>query len=229
MTATVAIVVVLLTGACQDRTGTNKWARPATTTPPSPPPSPSVSWTGYTPAGNVCLADLSPLNPIAAIDRDKRDKPSQRHEFQYEFRSCVLQRWLKGDRNNIGDRWYSLRLQATYFPDGTQENVVGEYIDAQLKSAREPSHIRGGKDGPPISGLGQRAHQMSGQDPLSGAGDPYFYLLARNENLVLEVSLGIHPFGLGGNPPPRFAGDVPSLLQSFAHANLTKLRTLPGS
>jgi hypothetical protein len=225
MTA-VAIVAALLTGACQQRTDTNTNEKPApVATPPSP--SPSVSWTGYRPAGNLCLADLTALNPIAAIDRDKRDKPSQRHEFDYEFRSCVVQRWLKGDRNPVGDRWYSLRVQAAYFPDGTQEDNVGRYIDAQLKAAREPYHIRNVKDGPSIGGLGQRAIQMSGQDPTSGAGDPRYYLLVRNENMVLEVSLGIHPFGLSGNPPPRFAGDVPSVLQSFARANLAKLRSLP--
>lgn len=221
----VAIVAALLTGACQHRTDTTKTTPPVTT----PSPSPTVSWTGYKPADNLCLADLTPLNPIATVDRDKRDKPSQRHEFKYEFRSCGMQRWWKGDRNNVGDRWYSLNLKATYFPDGTQEDYIGKYIDAQLKDAREPFNIRNAKDGPSISGLGQRAHQMSGQDPLSGAGDPQHYLLVRNENLVLEMTLGIHPFGLGGNTPPRFTGDVPSLLQSFASANLTKLRALPAS
>ncbi|WP_203915517.1 hypothetical protein, partial [Rhizocola hellebori] len=190
----------------------------------------------YRPAGNLCLVDLTALNPIAAVDRDKDDKPKQQQEFNaesqqtlrgYEFRGCVMQRWLKGDRNDVGDRWYSLRVQATYFPDGTQEDKVNRHIDAQLKAAREPGHIRNVKDGPSIGGLGQRAIQMSGQDPISAAGDPQYYLLVRNENLVLEVSMGIHPFGLKGNPPPRFVGDPPSLLQSFALANLTTLRSLP--
>jgi hypothetical protein len=220
--------VALLTGACQSRTDTNdKTAQTVAT--PTPSASPSVSWTGYRPAGNVCRADLTALDPIAAIDRDKRDKASQRHEFNYEFRACVMQRWLKGDRNEVGDRWYSLRVQAAYFPDGVEDSDIVEYIDAQLEAARHPSHIRSAKDGPPIAGLGQRAHQMSGQDPTSGAGDPQYYVLVRNENMVLEVSLGIHPFGLRGNPAPRFTGDVPSLLQSFARANLTKFRTLPES